>query len=192
MIPIRKKINNVLNIGDGTVDNAEFNKLNNVSGDLVGTTGTQTLTNKDFSSGTNTLPSITTQSLVQAEFGATITTIARYLRRAEIASGTEITVAEVASPTHGRPHAAWTIPYDCTLVRASWQQDHASNEHTIIIWKTVGTAIATFPTGAYHGTEPLNIPLLKDDWVYISVDGSEPSELPVRVMATLYALVDTP
>jgi hypothetical protein len=55
MIPIRSKISNVLDIGDGTVDNDEFNKLNNVSGDLVGTTGTQTLTNKTINSSNNTV-----------------------------------------------------------------------------------------------------------------------------------------
>jgi hypothetical protein len=187
MIPIRKKISNVSNIGDGTVDNDEFNKLDNVSGDLIGTTGTQTLTNKDISSVTNALPSTITQSLVQAQFGAIITVDGRYLRRSEIAAGTEID--SVGTPDHGRPDAAWVIPYDCTLVRVGWQQDHTSNEHTIRIYKTVGTEIASFLTGAYHGTESLNIPLLQDDWIYVQLSSLS---LPVSVMVTIYALVDTP
>jgi hypothetical protein len=187
MIPIRKKISNVSNIGDGTVDNDEFNKLDNVSGDLVGTTGTQTLTNKDLSSVTNTFPSANSSTLVQAQFGASVSALSRYLRRAEVAFGGSIDSA--GAPAYGRPDAAWVIPYDCTLVECGWQQD-TTDVHDIRIHKTVGTELDSFSTGAYNGTEPLNIPLLADDWIYVQIVSNLPD--PVRFMVTIYAQVDTP
>lgn len=56
-------------IADGSVSNTEFEKLDGISGDIVGTTDTQTLTNKDLSSSTNTFPSSLTPLIYVHGFG---------------------------------------------------------------------------------------------------------------------------
>lgn len=45
-------------IADGSVDNTEFQKLNGISGDLVGTSDTQTLTNKTIDGDNNTISNL--------------------------------------------------------------------------------------------------------------------------------------